>query len=460
LSSFVVLYEDTKPTLNETYVVRNKVNAIQPRIVAFSLVLEYLCVVYRLLDTRHKSHTSEVMSWRRNAGAAVALMVLIAVWVVHPTPQLSAHSAHLNSRHLSSNSSPTAIPAVVLRSSPLVEETAPPVEVPSLQKTDAAPPTQPPASSCPPWNRTVRSVPKDFSAKDFCEAFGEAPRRVLPRLWYGVMFSFELDMLEVLFHELAGLVDRYVIVESAMSHAKKQKPMILGQLFDEDRFRPFAPYVINGTFVARRSFRSGWDYEKRQRRRVLQVVQASGIRDGDIFVANLDLDEVFSRKTVMRYKYCASPNMVFHSFGYRYYLNCFMDESIPQFQRSVIVWANRDAGFYDLYKARTARIQTPTNLSDFRGEMKRRDSQLVWHMSTFGTFEDIRFKLSNSPHRFVDIDDNATLIQEIETCKYNNKTRTLVPLYSDQLPLFIQQNQCRFHERGWIRGVVHDPPVL
>ncbi|CUG01185.1 glycosyltransferase family 17, putative [Bodo saltans] len=392
------------------------------------------------------------------------------MWIIIPERSTGGHKGMLLTKASptkTTTSDPPIAPVEEVSSqkvqpSPHQKNTAKPAEVnddttaAAAVGTTAAP--LPDNSTCPPWNRQSEAIPKDFSPEAFCAQFGERPRRVVPTLWYGIMFSFEFDMLEVLFHELAGVVDKYVIVESAMSHSKKPKVTVLNQLYEQERFREFTPIVYNGTFVVRRLMRSGWDYEKRQRKRVLQVVQESGIRDGDVFVANLDLDEVFSRTTVMRYKYCQSPQMYFHSFGYRYYLDCLMDESVPQFQRGVIVWANRDYGYYDLYKARNALVQTPLNISDFRAEMLKRRSQLVWHMSTFGTFDEIRYKLSHSPHRFVDIEDDSVLRSEIETCKYNNRTRHIVPLYDDLLPRFIQRNQCRFRERGWIRGVVHPAP--
>lgn len=306
-------------------------------------------------------------------------------------------------------------------------------------------------------DREVETLPSSFEPKSFCKQFGEHPRKNPARVWYGAMFSFELDMLEVLLHETNPVVDKYVFVESTWSHSKRQKPLFFGHVLTQSRFRPFLHKIINGTFNARRRFRSGWDYEKRQRKRVLQVVQESGIQDGDILIANLDLDEVFSRETVMRYKFCNSRDMLFHTFGYRYNLNCYMDETALQFQKSVILWSNFNAGYYDLYKARSAAVLVPLNMSaNFVDELRRFRSQLAWHMSTFGNFEQIRFKLSNSPHRFVDDIDNQTLTSEILACKYNNRTRTHVSISHDTMPRFISRNLCHFKRLGWLRWVANE----
>lgn len=307
--------------------------------------------------------------------------------------------------------------------------------------------------ACGPMNRSLEDLPADFDSKAFCQRFGEEPLSQPARVFYGVMFSFELDMLEVLLHETFPVVDKYIVVESRVSHSKKEKDLYLPLVYEQRRFAPFLSKIVTGTFNVRRSYRSGWDYEKRQRKRVLQVAQSAGIADGDVFVANLDLDEVFSRATVMRYKFCQTIDepKYFHSFGFRYNINCAMDNSTVIFKQNVFVWRPSKVTLYDLYKRRNIRDLSPVmDMSNFAEEVRRREGRLVWHMSTFGTFDQIRFKLANSPHRFVDNVTDDHIKHTIQECEFNGRKRWKVKMLPDTVPILMRRNWCRFAAAGWL----------
>jgi hypothetical protein len=315
-------------------------------------------------------------------------------------------------------------------------------------------------TECPhAFNRTLEDLPRAFSRQEFCAQFNEKARIVLPKLVYGVMFSYELDMLELLLHETFPVVDHYLLVESSISHSLKPKALNFDRVIREERFAPFLRKIKNYTFnihdtskIAK--YRSGWEIERRQRRRVLQAALAYPFRDRDIFVANLDIDEVFSREALMRYKYCYTK-LAFTAFPFYYNVNCLTNPVAMRMYTTLISWRQRAArgGFYDLYRARQGFGIIPVNTSALRDEFHRHRGNVVWHFSTFGTVEQIIKKLSNSPHRFINTIGHDEVRRNMANCFYNNATRNKVKVFREMLPLLMKKNICHYRKIGWVRSV-------
>lgn len=57
------------------------------------------------------------------------------------------------------------------------------------------------------------------------------------------LFFNELEMLELRLRELAGVVDRFVVVESPRTHSNQPKPLVFAA--NRDRFRDFAGQIIH-----------------------------------------------------------------------------------------------------------------------------------------------------------------------------------------------------------------------
>lgn len=292
-----------------------------------------------------------------------------------------------------------------------------------------------------------------FDASSFCNAIGLKARHTPVRVFYGVMFSFELDMLEVLLHETFPLIEKYIIVEAAVSHSKKEKELVLPSVFQEKRFDSFKDRVINGTFLPRpgKKIRSGWEIERKQRQEVLRIAfEQAGMRDDDLLIANMDLDEIFSRETILRFKYCDSESFEFYVYSFRYNLNCLAE---PQAALLPSMVFRKKEGFVDLYRRRTVRTHVDIDLRHLPDEMRVRKTQLVWHLSTFGNISQIRRKLANSPHRFVDEVGDEEIAADVNNCRFNGRKRTLLGgsngLTTDVLPRFVARNKCHFMEKKW-----------
>ena len=58
-------------------------------------------------------------------------------------------------------------------------------------------------------------------------------------IYDGFMFFNELELLEIRLHELSDVVDRFILVESPITHSGKHKPLYFAAAREEPRFAPF-----------------------------------------------------------------------------------------------------------------------------------------------------------------------------------------------------------------------------
>ena len=314
------------------------------------------------------------------------------------------------------------------------------------------------SASCPPWNRTLWSIPDDFNAAEFCSSFSESaiPAHKRPRLFYGIMFGYEFDMLEVVLHETSPIVHKYILAESMVTHSLKKKRSYFADVMTEPRFAPFMHKIANYTFHPRGRIRSGWEIERRQRKFGLKGAFDSGIRVNDILIGNMDLDELFQATYLMRLKYCNVKKLDFFQFQFRYHLNCLMIDKYSQNRDVNFRWGTDSLRLKDLYKSRQSRKATSFDPRNYSKQFLEFDGSVNWHMGTFGTVEEIMRKLQNSPHRFLANVTEADVLQDIAQCRYNMEPRWMIPQRRSLLPKFIQQNMCQFKGKGWLPGDVTD----
>lgn len=106
------------------------------------------------------------------------------------------------------------------------------------------------------------------------------------RVWDGFMFFNELDMLELRLHELADVVDRFVIVESPWTHQGGHKELIYWE--NRERFAAFADRIVHVVADERREGLT-WDQESYQRNCILNGL--AGAEDDDLVIV-ADVDEI------------------------------------------------------------------------------------------------------------------------------------------------------------------------
>lgn len=335
-------------------------------------------------------------------------------------------------------------------------------------------------------------IPLDFDAEDYC---GTVPtqrdptkhlkaRRVPARIYYGIMMNTEVEMLDLVLHEIFPVVDKVILVESTVSHSLLPKESFVKSLFNPDgphgtRFMRYASKVVHHLWSPRRTYLSGWDIEKRQRQAFFTAAHSGGIVEGDIAVANMDLDELISFRMLLRLKYCADdiedpddPQKIsFDLVHFRYNLNCLTETSLTQYQRTIFRW--RADKYPSLYTLRKSTVQVPIPLHNISSFLRERRDRLAWHMSTFGGVNGILQKRKNSPHRFVGERENADAVALMESSKkkltfdeanaivmetqiskcFFMTPRTPVALDRDVLPRAFRHPSadCQFLRNGFIR---------
>ena len=285
-----------------------------------------------------------------------------------------------------------------------------------------------------------------------CASYGERMRPAgqrLPKIFYSIMFGIEVDMLEVVLHEIFPVVDHIFITESTVTHSLRPKGLVFHKIAKTPRFAPFLSKISHDVFSPTKRYSSGWDVEKRQRSFFLRRIAQYNISAGDIVVGNTDLDELFSRELLLRYKYCdVGEDLNFHVFHFRYNFNCLQELQYSRYGATVFLFPNNTAEMrkIDLYRRRTYRKAIPFDVHGVDDVMTQR---LVWHMSAFGGVDAVQKKYENSPHRFVGELSRDAIRASIEACTYNGAARFRVRLPVHRLPYFVRLNLCHYVNLGW-----------
>eukprot|EP00871_Galdieria_phlegrea_P002633 jgi/Galph1/3370/GphlegSOOS_G2034.1 len=164
----------------------------------------------------------------------------------------------------------------------------------SLERVVLQPPVplkrcHPPELKCLSGNRTLNK--RDFEVYDV------------------FMFSFEVDALEIRFHELDDLVDHFVIIESNVDHKGYPKPLLWKTLQHDSRFSPFRSKVIHIVREADITFSKAnrsrnnvnWEFEVQTYEKALEFCR---FLPHDAVVILGFVDEVVSRQALFEALYC------------------------------------------------------------------------------------------------------------------------------------------------------------
>lgn len=131
------------------------------------------------------------------------------------------------------------------------------------------------------------------------------------KIYYGVILNDELELLEILLHEIYPAVDAIIIVESATTFNGFEKEMLY--LKHEHMFEPYKDKIRRvevdfkleiPNMVKQFGYRwawQAWEFEEWQRHSVLRGAQDIG--DTDIFALG-DVDEIVSREYMNAVAHC------------------------------------------------------------------------------------------------------------------------------------------------------------
>jgi beta-1,4-mannosyl-glycoprotein beta-1,4-N-acetylglucosaminyltransferase len=133
----------------------------------------------------------------------------------------------------------------------------------------------------------------------------------------------ELEMLELRMHELNNVVDRFVIVESDITHSGISKPLYFKE--NRERFKKFERKIIHGIAMINHPTedmhrRGRWDQEINQKNSILSFIDDK-VGKGDILIIS-DIDEI-PMASKLKEAIRMEPCMMYARF-YQYHLNDFV----------------------------------------------------------------------------------------------------------------------------------------
>ncbi|KAF9365387.1 hypothetical protein BGX34_010209 [Mortierella sp. NVP85] len=230
----------------------------------------------------------------------------------------------------------------------------------------------------------VHHYAEGMSLQERCEAHGwtlRSPGRPTPKVYDAVIFSVELDMLEIRLRELWDVVDKFVILESNATFTG---------LFKEESFKvnkerfAFAESKIVYKSIPLFPLEHGqepWYNEGKMRDGMTHFLMEAGIQRGDL-VTFSDVDEIVSGRAIELLKACEGAPESLHLMTRNYlYSYEFPVGDEGMWRTSIHRWSPG--------KSRYAHHQTSDTVLTDAG----------WHCSfCFRTIQEFQFKMQAYSH--------------------------------------------------------------
>lgn len=179
------------------------------------------------------------------------------------------------------------------------------------------------------YAREKKSASVDYAddAEFVCKSVGFTPYGEQRKVYDLIMFSTELDWLEIRLHTLDPFVDFFVIIESPTTFTGADKPLILREHWD--RFLPFWHKIIYREIHDPLTSMRTWDHEDYLRNSLLYAIfpdlkgEEMPYR-GDVLIVS-DMDELLRPETMLLLRHCNFParltlrsQFFYYSFQYRH----------------------------------------------------------------------------------------------------------------------------------------------
>ncbi|KAG6589835.1 Beta-1,4-mannosyl-glycoprotein 4-beta-N-acetylglucosaminyltransferase, partial [Cucurbita argyrosperma subsp. sororia] len=164
-----------------------------------------------------------------------------------------------------------------------------------------------------PFVRLPHYYAENVSMEHLCRLHGWSLRSEPRRVFDAIIFSNELDLLEIRWRELYPYVWKFVILESHTTFTGIRKPLV----FDANRARfSFAKNktvhdVFSGKVASPGSHRNPFDLESQQRVAMNRLLRRAGISNGDLLIMS-DTDEIPSPHTVKLLQWCDEVPSIVH----------------------------------------------------------------------------------------------------------------------------------------------------
>uniref|UniRef100_A0A1J3DSF0 Beta-1,4-mannosyl-glycoprotein 4-beta-N-acetylglucosaminyltransferase n=1 Tax=Noccaea caerulescens TaxID=107243 RepID=A0A1J3DSF0_NOCCA len=160
----------------------------------------------------------------------------------------------------------------------------------------------------PPFKRIPHYYAENVSISHLCQLHGWTPRSEPRRVFDAIIFSNELDLLELRWQELGPYVTKFVILESKTTFTGIPKPLFFES--NKERFSFAKDKIVHRVFPGKkRSLSQGkhqedpFVLEGQQRVAMNSLLRDAGISDGDALIMS-DADEIPSPHTVKILQWC------------------------------------------------------------------------------------------------------------------------------------------------------------
>ncbi|KAH7572430.1 hypothetical protein JRO89_XS04G0255600 [Xanthoceras sorbifolium] len=165
----------------------------------------------------------------------------------------------------------------------------------------------------PPFKRLPHFYAENVSMEHLCKLHGWSIRLQPRRVFDSIIFSNELDILEIRWRELSPYVTKFVILESNTTFTGIPKPLFFSS--NRARFAFTEGKIVHGVFPGRiaspGSHENPFVLEAEQRRAMNGLLFYAGISDEDLLIMS-DTDEIPSPHTVKLLQWCDGVPPILH----------------------------------------------------------------------------------------------------------------------------------------------------
>ncbi|CAO2828570.1 unnamed protein product [Amaranthus hypochondriacus] len=161
-----------------------------------------------------------------------------------------------------------------------------------------------------PFTEITHYYNENVTMETLCNLHGWGIREYPRRVFDAVLFSNEVDMLQIRWNELYPFVTQFVLLESNSTFTGIPKPLYFA--INRDKFEFIEPRLTYGTIGGR--FRRGENpfiEEAYQRVALDQLLRIAGIEEDDLLIMS-DVDEIPSRHTVDLLRWCKDVPPILH----------------------------------------------------------------------------------------------------------------------------------------------------
>ncbi|KAE8810598.1 Beta-1,4-mannosyl-glycoprotein 4-beta-N-acetylglucosaminyltransferase [Hordeum vulgare] len=238
---------------------------------------------------------------------------------------------------------------------------------------------------------------ENVTMENLCKLHGWKVRETPRRVFDAVLFSNELDILELRWNELSPYVSEFVLLESNSTFTGVIKPLFFKE--NRHRFRFAESRLTYGTYGGR--FMKGENpfvEESYQRVALDQLLRIARIEDDDILIMS-DVDEIPSGHTINLLRWCDDTPKIVHLQlrNYLYSFEFFLDDK--SWRASIHRYVSG--------KTRYAHFrQTDVLLADSGWHCSfcfRHISDFVFKMQAYSHVDRIRFKYFLNHERIQDV---------------------------------------------------------